>query len=75
MKWTGQYGVHRLDLLNGRFAVVIDWDKGGYSVSCVGCTLKKRFQDLDSAKAASAPLVRRLLAKVEAELKESMEDG
>jgi len=69
-KWTERYNVHKLDLLDGRFPVVVDWSARGYEVSCCGIRLKKRWRDLDRAKEAGAALADGLAKRILAELKE-----
>ena len=63
-EWTEKYGNHALDL-----KIVVcraTWECRLYVVSVTGSTsitLKKRFDDLDEAKAASIKLAKKVMAK------------
>ena len=71
LNWVEKYGNHTLDL---KIVVCrVTWENRLYVVSLTGSTsitLKKRFDDLDEAKAASIKLAKKVMAEALETLKE-----
>ena len=63
MEWTERYNCHTLQLTRGVW-VHVNWEKGGFVVSCLSRRLKAQIMELGDAKQAGIRLARKIAQEV-----------